>query len=381
MGRKRVGIIFNFSSGWLGGIIYIINIVKTLAFLADKDRPEVFLFFNDDTSRFLDEIKYPYLHTIKWQFAPILKGYVVSMLSGKNLFIEKMISEFRLDTVYPVFNHPVKCKYKHKGVKVVSWFADLQHKYYPQFFTPRQRLMREARLRFMLNNTKHLVVSSQAVADDFTKFYRLRDDMKMHIYHFTSIVDSFDFGEKKKLLRQYNLPDKYFLVSNQFHKHKNHRVLLQALALLKKQGISLHFAFTGKFPQKNDSPYIKELYEIIEQNELKEQVTFLGVISRHDQLSLMHHCQAVIQPSLFEGWSTVIEDAISIQTPVIASDLPVNIEQLGDKGIYFPALNEQVLADILSGYPERNDFARVIYEEYETRVKRGANQLLNILLR
>ena len=60
--------------------------------------------------------------------------------------------------------------------------------------------------------------------------------------------------------------------------------------------------------------------------------------ARAEQLLLMKYAQAVIQPSLFEGWSTVIEDAISLQVPVIASNLPVNIEQLGDRGVYFDPL-------------------------------------------
>jgi hypothetical protein len=35
----------------------------------------------------------------------------------------------------------------------------------------------------------------------------------------------------------------------------------------------------------------------------------------------MKNATAIMQPSLFEGWSTVIEDAKSLQVPVIASDL------------------------------------------------------------
>jgi len=37
------------------------------------------------------------------------------------------------------------------------------------------------------------------------------------------------------------------------------------------------------------------------------------VLPRDTQLSVMRHADAILQPSLFEGWSTVIEDAISLQ--------------------------------------------------------------------
>ena len=380
MSRKRLGIIFNFSTGWLGGIIYILNIVKTLNFLADNDKPEVFLFYNEDTSRFLDEIEYPYLYKIKWDFTPLVQGYLSSWLTQKNRFISKMIKIYNLDAIYPVFNHPVKGTNLPRKVRVVSWFADLQHKYYPEFFTRKQLLMREVRLRFMLRNTSNLVVSSQAVADDFNKFYKLRNELKVHIYHFTSIIDSFNFLNITELTQRYNLPENYYLVSNQFHNHKNHKILFEAANLLKQRGKGIHIAMTGKFPKKQSSPYISELHHLIDSLGLKDNMTFLGVITRHEQLSLMHHCQAVIQPSLFEGWSTVIEDAISIQAPVIASDLKVNIEQLGDNGVFFSPHKAQELADILAKYPLRNSYSKNIYEDYTSRVKRGASQLLKILL-
>jgi len=379
MERKRIGIIFNFSTGWLGGIIYILNIVKTLNFLEDEDKPEIFLFYNDATSRFLNEINYPHLTLIRWKFQPIIQGYFSSFLSGRNKFIERMILDYELDAIYPVFNHPVKDRRLSNNTKVISWFADLQHKYYPAFFSRKQLFMRELRLRFMLRNTTNLVVSSQSVADDFKKFYRLKASLQMSIYHFTSIIDDFNFVSKEKLMAQYNLPEAFYLVSNQFHNHKNHKVVLQAVGKLKDEGVEVYVAMTGKFPKKQSSAYITELYDLIDHYQLKNNIVFLGVLSRHEQLSLMHHCQAVIQPSLFEGWSTVIEDSISIQTPVIASNLDVNIEQLSEKAIYFSPLESDELVEIIRNYPIRTDYSKVIYEDYETRVRRGAKTLMKIL--
>jgi len=91
----------------------------------------------------------------------------------------------------------------------------------------------------------------------------------------------------------------------------------------------------------------------------------------------MKHSQAVIQPSLFEGWSTVIEDAMSLQVPVIASNIPVNIEQLGEKGKYFNPHNEDELAAILANYPARENEV-LLYEDYKTRVRSAAREFIRI---
>lgn len=93
----------------------------------------------------------------------------------------------------------------------------------------------------------------------------------------------------------------------------------------------------------------------------------------------MKHSQAVLQPSLFEGWSTVIEDAISLQVPVVASSLPVNIEHLGPEGNYFDAHDEERLAEILLRYPERN-LEDKFYQDYHERLSEAARVLTHIFI-
>ena len=151
------------------------------------------------------------------------------------------------------------------------------------------------------------------------------------------------------------------------------------MVILKEKGIRINYAFTGRFPDEAHSPYLKELHDIINANNLHDQISFLGIIPRADQLMLMKHSQAVLQPSLFEGWSTVIEDAISLQVPLVSANLPVNIEQLGEKGVYFDPLKPEELASILIDYPERN-LNDVFYEDYQTRVKNAATNFLKTFM-
>jgi glycosyltransferase involved in cell wall biosynthesis len=373
--RRKIGILFNFNPQWMGGIIYIINLVKTLDFLDDEEKPEIYLFYRPDLKKFLSDFNYPYIKFIEWSFPSIIRGNIMSLLSGKNLFIAKILHDYSLDTIFPMHDFPVKTK---TNVKLISWWADLQEKYYPEFFSPVQRWGRSVRTRLIIRNCSNLVVSSQAVMDDFKRFYKLNDGLKINIFHFVSVIDNAGDAMINDLRGKYGLPEKYFLVSNQFHKHKNHKVLLLALAKLKEMGIQVHIAFTGKFPAAQDSPYLTELHKIIKENDLDNNVTMLGIISRSDQLQIMRHSQAVLQPSLFEGWSTVIEDAKSLQVPVVASNLKVNIEQLGKDGVYFDPHNPDEIADILKNYPGRN-LIDIFYEDYLTRIKKAAVELKDTL--
>jgi len=372
--RLKVGILFNFSSSWMGGIIYIINLVKTLNHLDDDEKPEIFLFYNPALEEFLEEFDYPYLTLIRWSFPPMIKGWIKSWILRKNLFILKILKQYELNAVFPLQDYPVRTKTK---VKLISWSPDFQQKYYPEFFTRMNRFGRNLRGRRTLRNTDDLVLSSHDAHKDLTKFFKVRASMAIHVYHFVSIIDEPGEVNFEDLRSKYKLPEKYFLISNQFHKHKNHRAAFLAISKLKESGVKKHLAITGKFPRASDSPYLSELHKIIEENELQDQVTLLGIISRSDQLYIMKHSQAVVQPSLFEGWSTVIEDARSLQVPVVASSLNVNIEQLGENGIYFDPHNPDELAKILKDYPERN-LDDIFYEEYKIRVKKAAITLMEV---
>ena len=134
-------------------------------------------------------------------------------------------------------------------------------------------------------------------------------------------------------------------ISNQFWKHKNHLVVLKAARELSKQGLRCQFVFTGKEDDYRNAGYFQSILDYISHQKLSDIVKMLGLIDRSKQLRLMQHSKAVIQPSLFEGWSTVIEDAKSLGKNVIASDIPVHREQLTTGGYFFNANNEGDLVE------------------------------------
>jgi glycosyltransferase involved in cell wall biosynthesis len=346
--RTKIGILLNYSTKWMGGIIYILNFIRTMDKLPDDEKPEITLFYNKNLTRFLSEINYPDIKFVEWKFPSAYKAYFNSWIMRKNYFISGILDEYELDCLYPIHDFPIKTESR---VRLIAWYADLQHKHYPEFFPFRKRLERDFRNRLMLKNCDRLVLSSQAVADDFSLYYPRSKETPVSIYHFVSIIEKESLLEDiDELKARYQLPNKYFFVANQFAKHKNHKVILQALTLLKKEGLNIHIVFTGRLPNRETSEYISTIYDIIENEELSDCVSFLGLLPRSEQVTLMKNSISVIQPSLFEGWSTVNEDALALDVPVIASDIQVNKEQLGLNGVYFDPYDMGQLASLLKMY-------------------------------
>jgi glycosyltransferase involved in cell wall biosynthesis len=375
--RCSIGIIFNFSKGWLGGFYYYQNIIKALNFLDDDEKPAIVIFYNREYAAYLKEIDYPYLQLVAREFPGVYQGYLKSLLTGKNVFVDEIIRDYKLQGIYPVNDNPVGAKKAIPAPTIgAAWFPDLQHKFFPQFFDKKRMWLRELRLKLTLRNASDLVVSSYDTVNHFKQFYSIRNTLKVHVLQFVSILDAYQLGDIEKIKAEYKIPAEYFIVSNAFLKHKNHLTVLKALNAIRQNGGQAHVVFTGKMDNYGGGLLINQLREYIAEHGLEQQVSLLGIIPREHQLTIMKHAKAVLQPSLFEGWNTTIEDAKSLQLPIIASAIAVHKEQLGEKGFYFQPTDENELAAVLANFSLNG--VPVFYGDNTERIQAFARSFLKI---
>ena len=109
---------------------------------------------------------------------------------------------------------------------------------------------------------------------------------------------------------------------------------------------------------------------------MKDHVRFIGFIPREDQLVIMKQSVAVIQPSLFEGWSTVIEDCKALNQFVLAGDLAVNQEQVTKNVRFFNRHSADDLAlqmDDLLSHPVKAETA-----PYQDSIERFKQNLIDV---
>ena len=86
---------------------------------------------------------------------------------------------------------------------------------------------------------------------------------------------------------------------------------------------------------------------MIEELDLGDRFRILGLIPRRDVVSLLRSCKCLINPSLFEGWSSTVEEARAFGVPMLLSDIPVHREQMGDEATYFDPEDASDLAQKL----------------------------------
>ncbi|MES1226357.1 MAG: glycosyltransferase, partial [Bacteroidota bacterium] len=149
------------------------------------------------------------------------------------------------------------------------------------------------------------------------------------------------------------------------------------IAQLNREGIAASVVFTGKEHDYRNPAYTDDIKKMAEESACSGAFKFLGFIDRSEQLAIMQHAAALIQPSLSEGWSTTIEDALSLGKWVICSDIPANKEQVSENVSFFDATNAPQLAAILRAVANKSIPPRK--ENYSERVHHFAEDFIKLI--
>lgn len=127
--------------------------------------------------------------------------------------------------------------------------------------------------------------------------------------------------------RELGLPPQALVIGviANFRAAKGHRYLLQAFALI-----------AGRFPdallvlcgQEAQAGQLRELQSLVAASGLSGRVRFLG--SRRDIDEVLHTLDVLVSPSLSEGFSNAILEAMAAGLPVIATRVGGSTEQVAD---------------------------------------------------
>jgi glycosyltransferase involved in cell wall biosynthesis len=145
----------------------------------------------------------------------------------------------------------------------------------------------------------------------------------------------------------YGLPERYSYLPNQFWLHKNHLLVIEALALLKQAGHSIVVAASGKQIDPHKPQHFLHISEQLHAKGLVDHFRMLGLIPYEHVAPLMVGSVAVLNPSLFEGWSTTVEEARALHVPLVLSDIPVHKEQASGLARFFDRSSAESLAKAL----------------------------------
>jgi glycosyltransferase involved in cell wall biosynthesis len=253
---------------------------------------------------------------------------------------DTLLSE-KVDALFSHRVYPVS-----PGVPLIGWIADFQHLRLPEMYSPDELNAVRKYHRDIIAQSSAMLVSSNDVLKDFHAFAP-GAPVEPHVVPFVAqLPEGIYDSDPASVCGKYHIPERFFYLPNQFWKHKNHLIVLDALKILADRSVEICVVSTGSTGDWRNSSYFSSVLMEIATRGIHSQFRALGLIPRADVYRLCRQSLALLQPSLFEGWSTSIEEAKTIGKQVIASDIPIHLEQIPD-ATFFEARNAQSLADKL----------------------------------
>lgn len=227
---------------------------------------------------------------------------------------------------------------------LLFWIPDFQHIHLPEMFTESQLKGLNRVFRQGIQNATLVMLSSRDAQRDFFN-YAPQHANKSRVVNFAVHVPECLYEEDPaSVARQYNLPLRFFYLPNQFWAHKNHKIVLEALKILKDRSMPAYVVCTGNPLDSRQPTYFAELVQQISLWGLRDQLAFLGLVPHEQVYMLMRQSICVLNPSLFEGWSTTVEEARSVGKCLLLSDLAVHREQDPPAAEYFDPHSPEDLA-------------------------------------
>jgi len=333
---------------WMGGVNYFRNLISNVNG-REYRKCEIILIAGKNADvcgldEFAETIRTRLLDpgTIAWNMRKFLQRFF-----QRDILLYALLKKYHIQAL-------THSSYLWKGSDIPSmpWIPDFQSQHLPEIFGKKavQKLkIMHARL---FKHSDAVLLSSDAAKDDAFLFFSECLN-KCYVLKFSVPINlkNCDLKTKDEVVKKFHLPaTDWFYLPNQFWVHKNHKLVIQALGILKKENKTVPLVVaTGNTKDPKRIEYFNELMDDIQAQGLADHFIVLGMVAYPDLLALMRDSVAVVNPSQFEGWSTTVEEAKSMGKMVFMSNIDVHREQAPARGGYFDVDDPEALAVLMSG--------------------------------
>jgi glycosyltransferase involved in cell wall biosynthesis len=218
------------------------------------------------------------------------------------------------------FHFPLTVMLPRVGAPATTTLHDLQHEAYPQFF-PRPQLSYRRHVYGRSVKASRLVITvSEHVRDDLVERLGYPAERVRVIHHGVDHERFTPDGRPR---------EPFLLYPANWWPHKNHELLLEAFASVRRERPELRLVLTG-----SDHPA-----------GLPEAVTSLGRVSDERLVELYRSAAALVFPSLYEGFGLPPLEAMACGCPVAVSRVAALPEVCGEAAVYFDPTSAEGIAE------------------------------------
>ncbi len=272
------------------------------------------------------------------------------------------ISSLRLDVLHsPDFIPPLR-----RNCRSVITIHDLNFVLYPHFLT-KSSARYYGQIDEAVRRTDAIIAVSQATKQDVMRLLGVPEAKIRVIYEAANPV--FRPLESDDLLPRvrgrFGLQRPFVLFVSTIEPRKNVPTLLKAFRrLLSSYRPEVSLVLAGERGWLYD-----EVFQLVTDLGLVEDVTFLGRVSDDELLWLYNTAQVLVAPSIYEGFGLTPLEAMACGTPVIASNTSSHPEVVGDAGLLVDPYDVEELTVAMWRLLSEDDLRRSLREKGRKRAQ------------
>lgn len=237
-------------------------------------------------------------------------------------------------------------------------------KFYPAYLA--KRFFYNLTLRKALFSSQKILVPSNLVKKDLIKNFKLLKNKVAVTYE---AADEFFIkygkktiseGEERKVMATYGVKKPFILTVGIPFPQKNIVKVLEALTTLPKELSLVHVSARNKFSEN--------LMETSSRFKVDKRFVQTGRVTNEDLSILYKGAEALVFPSLSEGFGLPGLEAMASGCPVIVSDIEVFKEVYGDAALYFNPKNNLDLANKIESIIQNDELK-------DEQIKKGLKQV------
>lgn len=253
-----------------------------------------------------------------------------------------------INTGHTGVNHPAYAiGLRKRGVKLVFMVHDVIPITHPEFCRPAEKIKHHQRVDNMLSYGDGIIANSQFTLDTLAA-----EAKKINIKMPSSVVAHLAPGFMPKTYGSRPIATPYFVVLGTIEPRKNHNLLFRVWRkLVEEMGSQApKLVLIGRRGWECENAV-----DILERSEvLRGFILEKNACSDAELSTYLHHAQALLFPSLVEGYGMPVIESLMVKTPVIATNLSVFHEIAGDIPDYLDALDGLGWLSLIKAYMDSN---------------------------
>ncbi len=229
------------------------------------------------------------------------------------------------------------------SVPTILTVHDLIFRHLPAHHKPLNRWYLNLTMPLYCRRATHVIAVSECTRRDLVAAYNLPPE-KITVVH-EAAAPRFRPQPPDTVVAvraRYHLPDRYLLFVGTIEPRKNLTRLLSGFEAIHADGLTDGLVIVGKRGWLYD-----DFFSRLEQSPARAAVILPGYVPDEDLPAIYAGAQALVLPSLYEGFGLPVLEAMACGTPVTCSDTSSLPEIAGDAALHFDPDSVESLTDAL----------------------------------